>query len=52
MDSIRRSVRIRAQGGEAVPVLTKAQTRVQNRYNLRSAGKGNALLQNHPFRRP
>lgn len=51
MDSLRRSVRIRAQGAEDIPVLAKAQGIVQRRYNLRSGSKGNALLQNHPYAR-
>lgn len=51
MDSLRRSVRIRAQGGEAVPIMTKAQEVAQKRYHLRSGGKGNALLHNHPYAR-
>lgn len=51
MDSLRRNVRIRAQGDEDVPVLEKAQGIVQRRYNLRSGSKGNALLQNHPYAR-
>lgn len=51
MDSLRRSVRVRAQGGEAVSIMTKAQTRAQNRYNLRSSGSGNALLKNFPYSR-
>lgn len=51
MDSLRRSVRIRAQGVEDVPVLAKAQGIVHRRYNLRSGSKVNALLQNHPYAR-
>lgn len=51
MDSLCHNVRIQAQGGEAIPFLTKAQARVHIRYNLRSARKGNALLQNHSYNR-
>lgn len=51
MDSIRRSVRVRAQRGEGISMLNKAQAVAQKRYNLRSGGKGNALIHNHPYSR-
>ena len=47
----RRSVRIKSQGADTVPVMTRATTRVQSRYNLRSAVKGNSLLSNFPYNR-
>lgn len=51
MDSLRRSVRVRAQGNEVVPAMTKVQDRVHNIYNLRSSGKCNVLVRNHPYSR-
>lgn len=51
LDSIRRSVRIKAQSDADAPILTKATAQVQARYNLRSASKGNVLINNYPYSR-
>lgn len=36
VDTLRRSVRIKSMREEVVTAMTKAQARVQNKYNLRS----------------
>lgn len=51
MANLRRSVRIKSQGNEAVPMLAKAQGRVQSKYNLRSVAKCISLLSSFPYSR-